>query len=83
MVLAVKGNSSKADFSAALNMVLSDGWVLTNSNGNFDPNARGAHTHHITILDAEVTRLTNGFQVLVRPRLRSMEPSLRRFHHRP
>ena len=47
MELAVKGKLSKADFFAALNMVLSDGWVLTLGNGNFDPNGRGAHTHHI------------------------------------
>ena len=36
--------SGKASFTAALNMELSDGWVLTENNGNFDPNARGAHT---------------------------------------
>jgi hypothetical protein len=44
--LQLKGNSGKADFSAALNMVLSDGWVLTLGDGNFDPNGRGPHTHH-------------------------------------
>jgi len=35
--LKVKGDSGKADFSAALNMELSDGWVLTKNMGNFDP----------------------------------------------
>lgn len=60
--LKLKGNT-KADFSAALNMELSDGWVLTLNGGNFDPNARGAHTHHITLIDADVTPLANGFQV--------------------
>jgi hypothetical protein len=53
--LKLEGNSGKARFSAALNMELSDGWVITENNGNFDPNARGAHTHHITLVDGDVT----------------------------
>src|SRR5271169_4413421 len=61
--LQLLGNSGKADFSASLNMVLSDGWVLTLGGGNFDPNGRGAHTHHITLLNADVTPITNGFRV--------------------
>ena len=61
--LQLKGNSGKADFSASLNMVLSDGWVLTLGGGNFDPNGRGAHTHHVTLLNADVTPITNGFRV--------------------
>lgn len=60
--LQLKGNS-KADFFTSLNMVLSDGWVLTLGNGNFDPNGRGAHTHHISMRDAVVTPITNGFKV--------------------
>ena len=55
--------SSKASFTAALNMELSDGWVLTENNGIFDPNARGAHTHHLTLANADVTWLANGFQL--------------------
>ena len=55
--------SGKADFSAALNMEFSDGWVLTTGKMNFDPNGRGAHTHHITLVDAEVTPIANGFQI--------------------
>jgi len=55
--------SGLATFTAALNMELSDGWVLTLNNGNFDPNARGAHTHHVTLADAAVSWMTNGFQV--------------------
>jgi hypothetical protein len=58
-----KGYSGKADFSAALDMELSDGWAITKNGGNFDPNGRGAHTHHITLVDAEVTPIANGFQV--------------------
>jgi len=61
--LKLNPSSGKADFSAAVNMELSDGWVLTKNMGNFDPTARGAHTHHITLVGAEVTPTTNGFQV--------------------
>ena len=44
--LRLKEDGTRADFSAALNMEFSDGWVLTTTggNGNFDPAARGAHT---------------------------------------
>jgi hypothetical protein len=57
----LKREGTKADFSAAVNMILSDGWVLTNSTvpPNFDPSTRNAHTHHITMTDAEVTTLPN------------------------
>jgi hypothetical protein len=58
--LKIKGDSGKADFSAALNMELSDGWVITQNASNFDPTARGAHTHHITLCDADVTRTSTG-----------------------
>ncbi|HEX4007425.1 MAG TPA: hypothetical protein VHX60_14710 [Acidobacteriaceae bacterium] len=50
-------------FSAAVNMELSDGWVLTtnrNSASPFDPSARNAHTHHITMTEGQITRLPNG-----------------------
>lgn len=55
--------TDKASFSAALNMELSDGWAITLNGGNFDPNARGAHTHHITMVDANVTWTATGFQI--------------------
>jgi hypothetical protein len=65
--LRLKRDGTKADFSAAVNMELSDGWALTTNKDSktpFDPNARNAHTHHITMADAEVTKLsTGGFQV--------------------
>jgi hypothetical protein len=61
--LTLSGASGKASFTAALNMELSDGWVLTENGGNFDPNARGAHTHHVTLVDANVTWMSNGFQI--------------------
>jgi hypothetical protein len=57
--LVLTGNS-QANFFAALNMELSDGWVLTQNSGNFDPAARGAHTHHITLLKGTVTSLSTG-----------------------
>jgi hypothetical protein len=61
--LLLRGNSGKADFSATLNMVLSDGWVLTLGDKNFDPSVRGAHTHHVTLRNATVTPITGGFKV--------------------
>jgi hypothetical protein len=56
-------DSNTADFHAALNMELSDGWVITMNSGNFDPGARGAHTHHISMTSHPVTWTTNGFQI--------------------
>jgi len=50
-------------FTAALDMELSDGWVLTENHGDFDPAARGAHTHHVTLVGAYVTPTLNGFQI--------------------
>jgi hypothetical protein len=60
--LTLKGNST-ADFSTDLNMEESDGWCMTQNGSNFDPAARGAHTHHITLVNAAVTLITNGFQI--------------------
>ena len=61
--LKLKDNGNKADFTAELNMELSDGWVITKNMGNFDPMARGAHTHHIVVCDGDVTPIANGFRV--------------------
>ena len=58
--MTVRRDSGKADFSAALNMELSDGWAITMNNGNFDPNGRGAHTHHVTMIGAQITPLPGG-----------------------
>ncbi|HTV03828.1 MAG TPA: hypothetical protein VME86_00560 [Acidobacteriaceae bacterium] len=63
--LTVKGNSGKADFSAALNMERSDQGVLLSGGGSFDnPADRKAHTHHITLLNGTVTAIPHGFQVM-------------------
>jgi hypothetical protein len=61
--LKLEEGSSKADFSAALTMGLSDGWVLTLGNANFDPKGRNPHTHHITLENGDVTPIANGFRV--------------------
>jgi hypothetical protein len=44
-------------------MELSDGWVISKNKSDFDPSARGAHTHHITLVGGEVTPITGGFRV--------------------
>jgi hypothetical protein len=67
--LKVKGESGKADFSAAMNMERSDEGVAlqppeVDGSSNFDdPAKRNAHTHHITLTDGVVTELPNGFRV--------------------
>jgi hypothetical protein len=55
--------NSKANFSTDLNMEESDGWCITQNGSNFDPAARGAHTHHISLVNAVITQITNGFQI--------------------
>jgi hypothetical protein len=61
--LLLKREGTKADFSAALNMEFSDGWVLSQPTRNFDPTLRNAHTHHITLTNADVMPIANGFQI--------------------
>ncbi len=62
--LMVKGDSGKADFSAALTMLRSDLGVIQNGGGDLNnPKDRNAHTHHITLVDGDVTPILNGFRV--------------------
>lgn len=61
--LTLRRDGTKADFSAAVNMEFSDGWVLTTGKMNFDPATRGAHTHHILLIGGDVTQIANGFRV--------------------
>jgi hypothetical protein len=62
--LMVKVRSGKADFSAALTMERSDAGVTQSGGGDLNnPMDRMAHTHHITLVNGEVTRTENGFQV--------------------
>jgi hypothetical protein len=61
--LTLKRNG-KGDFSAALTMVRSDLGVTMSTNPDLNSAAaRNAHTHHITLLDAAVTFLTNDIRV--------------------
>lgn len=61
--LKINVESGKANFSAALTMERSDlGITLTNSDPN-NPKARSAHTHHVSVVDGTVSRLSNGFRV--------------------
>lgn len=62
--LHVNWNSAKANFSAALTMERSDQGVLLNGAGDFTtPAGRRAHTHHVRLVNGDVTPLTNGFRV--------------------
>jgi hypothetical protein len=62
--LTIKGDSGKADFSAALTMARSDAGVANSGDGDLnDPVQRNAHTHHITLLGGQVTAIPNGFRV--------------------
>jgi hypothetical protein len=62
--LQLLGASGSANFEAALDMELSDGWAATANSGTLaDESARDRHTHHITVINGMVTMLANGFQV--------------------
>ncbi len=62
--LHIKGESGKADFSAAFNMQRSDYFLLSANPPAADTPANlSPHTHHITIKDADVTAVANGIQV--------------------
>jgi hypothetical protein len=60
--LHVQGSSGKADFTASLLGVRSDLWVLQ---AGADPTttARSPHSHHVGIVNGEVTTIPNGFKV--------------------
>ena len=60
--LNVHGASGKADFTASLLGVRSDLWVLQNS-GDPATTPRSPHTHHVGIVNGEVTSIPNGFKV--------------------
>ena len=44
-------------------MVRSDYWVLSNPGALANPAARGAHTHHVLMVDGTVTPIANGFEI--------------------
>jgi hypothetical protein len=58
----VRGNSGKADFTAALTMERSDYWLLSAANPS-DPAARSPHTHHVSVNDGLVSVIAKGFRV--------------------
>jgi hypothetical protein len=63
--LDIRGESGKADFTAALTMERSDYFFLVPPGG--DPSklaARNAHTHHIAVTAGLVTFIPNGFRVI-------------------
>lgn len=61
--LKINGESGTANFSAALDMERSDmGVTLTGGDPN-NPMSRNAHTHHVLVSNAAVTRIVNGFRV--------------------
>jgi hypothetical protein len=62
--LVTKGRDGKADFSAALTMERSDLGVIQNGGGDLNnPMDRMAHTHHVTLVDGDVTEIPGGIQV--------------------
>ncbi len=65
--LVMKGRYGKADckanFSAALTMERSDSGVIKNGGDLDNPMGRMQHTHHITLVDGEVTTIPDGIQV--------------------
>lgn len=63
--LHVKGQSDKADFTAAVAMQRSDLWVVQNL-ATVDPadtDARMPHTHHVSLVDGVVTTQANGIRI--------------------
>jgi hypothetical protein len=61
--LILKPALSQATFEASLTMVRSDYWVTQNSSTVDDPSQRVPHTHHLTLTNAPVTSIANGFEV--------------------
>jgi len=62
--LTVKEKSGKADFTASLNMGRSDVGVLLSGGADLNnPADRNAHTHHITMVDGLVTKITGGLEI--------------------
>lgn len=55
--------SRKGEFVASLLGVRSDLWVLLTQADPANPALRSPHTHHIGLLDADVTELSNGIRL--------------------
>lgn len=61
--LNVKGDSGRADFSAALSMERSDLFVIATNTNTEVASARTPHTHHVSMVDGTVTPIAGGFRV--------------------
>lgn len=59
----VKGESGKGEFTGSLLGVRSDLWVLETFADPANPALRTPHTHHVGLLDAEVTVIPNGIRL--------------------
>jgi hypothetical protein len=58
----VKADSGKGEFTGSLLGVRSDLWVLETLADPANPALRTPHTHHVGLLDAEVTVIPNGIR---------------------
>lgn len=59
----VNPDSGKGEFTGSLLGVRSDLWVLQTSADPANPALRTPHTHHIGLLDADVTVIPNGIRL--------------------
>lgn len=59
----VKENSGKAEFVASLIGVRSDLWTLQTNADPANPALRTPHTHHVGLLDANVSLIPNGVRL--------------------
>jgi hypothetical protein len=59
----VKGDSGKGQFIGSLQGVRSDLWVLQTFADPANPALRTPHTHHVGLLDADVTVIPNGIRL--------------------
>jgi hypothetical protein len=59
----LKHRRSKGDFVASLHGVRSDAWALDTNADPADPAVRTPHSHHVGLLDADVTALPNGIRL--------------------
>jgi hypothetical protein len=58
-----KGSSGKGEFTGSLLGVRSDLWVLETFADPANPALRTPHTHHVALLDADVSVIPNGIRL--------------------
>lgn len=59
----VRGDSGRGEFIASLLGVRSDLWVLQTNADPANPALRSPHTHHVGLLDADVSIIPNGVRL--------------------